>query len=229
MAGKPRHWLRRYLDVGWESNVPTWWASSLHFAGGVLFTLVAAVHRRAGHGTGLPWAYFALVLFTFSADEATLIHERTRHLTALLWPDHPFDEYSWLAVGIPVGLALLVLTVLAARALSSPSNRLVILGLVVFFAGALGLEMVHVYLNPRIEVNFLWVLVYHVEELLEMWGVGIMVGAALAGVRYQVRRPGVLVHPAAVDISSDVPTGPDDLRAPGRWGPCAAAAGARRT
>lgn len=158
------------------------------------------------------------MLFAFSADEATLIHERTRHLTALPWPNHPFNEYSWLAVGIPVGLLLVAATFFAARALSALSRTLVLTGLLVFFAGALGMEMVHVILNPRIEVNFLWVLVYHIEELLEMWGVGIMLTAALAGVRYQVRPPAVLVHPAAVDLPAG--TGPRaeaaDLTAPGR-------------
>lgn len=209
-------WLRRYLDVGWESNVPTWWASSLHFAGGVLFVLVALVHRLAGRGTGLPWAFFALMLFAFSADEATLIHERTRHLTALLWPDHPFNEYSWLAVGIPLGLVLLALTFFAVRRLSALSRRLVVLGLVVFFSGALGMEMVHVILNPRIEVNFWWVLVYHVEELLEMWGVGIMLCAALAGVRYQARPPAVVLHPASVDPAVSDPEAEPELMAQGR-------------
>ncbi|SOC56027.1 hypothetical protein [Ornithinimicrobium cerasi] len=192
------HWLRDFLDVGREGNVPTWWSSSLHLLAAGALTVVALVHRQAGRGTGAAWAFFALLHLAFSADEATLIHDRARRLTTLVAPDHPFgDGYAWLGVGIPLGIAVLVAAVLAARGLPALPRRLVLLGLGVFFLGAVGFEILHAAVAPYLEVGFTWVAIYHVEELLEMWGVVIVLAGALTGVRHRPAGATVVLEPTA--------------------------------
>lgn len=186
LTGRPyddyEGWLRKYLDVGRESNAPTWWSASLlvvaamHY---VLAALVAGLKSRAA----LPWLAVAVLLVAFSADEATLIHDRARHLTDLLAPGNTL-HHAWLGVGIPLALLVLVVAVLVARSLPATARRLLLVGLGVFFTGAVGMELVHSLLGPRMELGVVWVAIYHLEELLEMWGVSLVLVAPLAVLRW---------------------------------------------
>lgn len=186
------HWLRHYLDVGRESNLPTWWSASLLLAAGIAYLAVAVLSRRERPRTALAWTAFAGLLLLFSADEASLIHDRARHLTDLLLPDNEIF-HAWIVVGIPLALVIVVGAVILSRALPSRSRRLLLLGLGIYFLGALGLETLHSVLDGHLEIGFVWVAIYHVEELLEMWGVVVMLAAVPAAVRYRRSDGGVVL------------------------------------
>lgn len=189
-------WLRHYLDVGREGNFPTWWSASLHLLAAAAFTVVGLIYLRTTRSSGLAWLLFALMLLAFSADEASLIHDRARHLTNLLAPENDLDDgYAWLGVGIPVALGVLLVAGLSARRLPVRPRRLLLLGTGIFLLGAVGMEIVHSEVSPHLEIGFVWVAIYHLEELLEMVGVSVILAAPLAAVRYRFLGPALVLEP----------------------------------
>lgn len=186
-----------YLNVGVEANVPTWWSGTVLAVAAATLLLLAWLLRTDGRPGVWPTVAIAALLLAFSLDEMVSIHEHLFRVGRLLVSAQTLP-FVWLAVGIPLALAIIVVVGLLARGLPSATRPLLLAGLLTFFAGAVGMELVGSQLHPTRGVESpLAVAVYHVEELLEMLGAALMAVAPLRAVRVTPGAPGITLHVAA--------------------------------
>lgn len=193
---------RAWFDVGNENNLPTWWNAALLMVAAALASVVACVSwngRRAKSPGTAVWWLIGLLLAALSLDEVASLHERLGRLADAALPGHGFT-YAWLAVGIPMALALLTGTVFVTRSLAVVPRRLLLAGLLVLFAGAVGLEAANdilVRLSDQADAHnpHLFHVIYHAEELLELLGACLLVTAPLSSVQVNHYPDGVVVKP----------------------------------
>lgn len=177
--------VRVFFDVAGERNLPTWWNTGLLLMAGALSVAVGLLRRPArldGRGGWAAWGGLGALLALMSLDEFAGIHERLDGLWRRLVGDNPLPAFEWLMLGVPVAGAVVVFLWLCARVLPASSMALYVVGIVVFFLGALGAEAVVVAAGVPLD-SWAYVASYHVEELLEFTGSALLVVAPLAAVR----------------------------------------------
>lgn len=191
-----QHSVRGWFDVGNEGNLPTWWNTTLLIAAATLSAAAAVLHRIIGDASWSAWAGLAAVVALLSLDEAAGLHERLRFLSDAVLPQHGFT-YSWLVVGIPLGIAVLAAVVLLGRRIERTSRRLFVLGLAVLLAGAVGLETANdLLMQARGGAlpeggSLVFHTIYHLEELLELIGASLLLAAPLASLRVEAADGGL--------------------------------------
>ncbi|MGC5616605.1 hypothetical protein [Georgenia sp. Z1491] len=183
------------FDVALESSVATTWSTMLMTAGAVLCGVCAWLVRRQRTGAAWPWGLLALGLAAFAVDEASSLHERLPLVVDRIGIDASLN-YVWLVLGIPLAIAVVAGVVVCGLRLPRTARRLMVTGILVFFAGAIGVEMLTgelVTLAPDVHNRYLSELI-HTEELLELIGIGIAACAPLSALRVTPRRadPGEL-------------------------------------
>lgn len=187
--GSPYNRLRHFLSLDAETTLQAWYSSIQWFVAGCLYgVLFISAHRSRLRGT-LAIGLFASMCVAFSLDEIAWIHEwlgqqldvflpgGDRSNTILsrtgLWP---------FLIGIPV-LIVLTTILLRARAIFFPFSprafRLLALGLVIMFTGALVVELMVNALERPVDYGGLHLFQHASEEFLEMLGVTIIVWSGL--------------------------------------------------
>jgi hypothetical protein len=222
-AGHPFQRLSNLFNLDTESTVPTWYSSMQWLCAGAMFALFAAHALRSRMRGALSIALLALACIVFSIDEVAEIHERvgfaadafmhngSREGTALwstgLWP---------FVIGIPV-IALLTVAVRGTRHIflkrAPHALMLLIIGFVVMFTGALGVELASNLIDASAPHGG-WFLTQVVsEEFMEMLGVTLIAWSAsslLQAYEFELRMPAALpqqrvevtAHPAAAACAS---------------------------
>jgi MFS family permease len=167
--------VKEWLDIGGESNLPTWWNATLL----VLVALAALVaacfadrssERRAWWIVGLAAAYL-------SVDEATQLHERLAALGERSGLDLP--TYAWLVPGVIVAAIGATVLVVAGRALPPTTGARLGLALALFAFASLGLEALGGWLRDRTDDSPWFTLAIIVEEGVEMLACILAVGAII--------------------------------------------------
>lgn len=180
---------RAWFDVGNENNLPTWWNAIMLMFGSLAAMVVAFIHGpRVGTGRSprAAWSIIAVLLLLMGLDEIASVHERLGRIADAALPDHGFT-YAWLAVGIPLALIVTVAAVFITRGIGGVPRRLILVGLLVLFTGAVGLETANDLLVRFTDQQGpthpdLFHVIYHGEELLELIGAGLLVAAPLSSV-----------------------------------------------
>lgn len=155
------HDLYTFFAVSGEYGIAAYWNAALLalVAGAALLSGVLADARRHRWG----WFAIAAVTLFMSIDEATQIHERAADLVTV----NPFPTFTWVIVGIPLALLLVVVLTLATRGLEPLSRRRLGLALALYLLGALVLEALSGYFwrqqRPNVSEAF-----GTAEEFLEM-------------------------------------------------------------
>lgn len=168
----------RLLNVSIEGNIPTWWSATLLAVGGLSFLVRACALRAAkGWKKALPEGVVGLILVAMSIDDMSGIHEHLFWFAQRIAPN--LFAYNWLLIGIPIGIAVMVVVGFSVVHLPSEQRKMVLLGFLVFFSGALGLEGVgSAMASQGHHLGTAGTIVYHAEEFVEMCGAAIL---ALAG------------------------------------------------
>jgi hypothetical protein len=206
--------LRTYLDVFDETNLPTWWASSVLVSAALACGAVAAL---SGPGvTRRRWLLLAGLTAALSVDEATVLHERLDRVV-LAWLSPEDFPYLWVVPGLVLGLAVVVSVAGLTRAAPASARRRLLLGFGLLLGSALGGEAVQGLLVSEGLLGWPFVVTYHLEELGETLGaVALLAGAVHmldvvrepAGVRLRLRgavpQPSVGVGRQADDQLPDV-------------------------
>lgn len=179
-AGLGMGGLVRILNVDAEKSVPTWYAALGLAASCALLALSAAQARTSGRGFVAHWATLAAVFGLLSSDEIVGFHEAMGKALQRHVDFHGYLRYAWVLPAFP---ALAVLALSYRRFLSAllPRTRAsFLLSGALFVAGAVGLEMVGGKLDETLSRDStLYVLCYHVEELLELTGIALFNAALL--------------------------------------------------
>ncbi|MDP8222610.1 MAG: hypothetical protein P9L99_04565 [Candidatus Lernaella stagnicola] len=133
------HGLIPLFDLNAEANLPTWYSSMLLFAAALVAGRYAA---RIGTPRRRQWAMLSAVLLAFSVEEIASLHEQgSEAMQAALGLSGVFF-YAWVIPGMAVVALLAVVFFTFFRDMEPKLRRGLILGSLVFFGGALGLEMV---------------------------------------------------------------------------------------
>lgn len=177
--------LYHYFDLGKEANLPTF-ISSLYLLYSSSLAFLVVGYKKIGKGKLIYyWAGIAVGLLYMSIDEATEIHE------GIIGPlfAHFFGRgegiwsYGWYIPFIPL-LAILFLAYI--KFLYQISNKyafMLVLSGVIFFGGAVGIEMVQAYISyHRIEYGALYFALI-IEETFEMLGVVLLIYTLLEYLR----------------------------------------------
>jgi hypothetical protein len=221
--GHPFQRVSNLFNLDTESTVPTWYSSMQWFCAGAMFALFAFHALRARMRGALSIAVLALACIVFSIDEVAEIHERlgaaadvlmqhgSREGTALwstgLWP---------FVIGIPA-IAMLAIAVRGTRHIflrrAPRALVLLIIGFVVMFSGALGVELASNLIDATAQHGGWFLTQVVVEELMEMLGVTLIAWSAsslLQAYEFELRMPPALPqqrievrpHPAAAACAS---------------------------
>ncbi len=170
-----------WFNVDTEANLPSWWSTILLAGGGLLHFWGAWVARTTRTRGAAAWVLIGLLLLAMSLDEAASLHENLAQLRGVIQAPVDF-EYFWLAIGIPLAAVVLLVVVVSGLQMPVRSLVLLLLGFLVLFAGAVGVETIEsgqyrLGLGPEVAIS------YHREEALEMTGASLIAVAPLAGMR----------------------------------------------
>lgn len=208
-------WWRSFFEVNHETNLAAWWSSGLLLLGAIGFAVVGLVRRslRADRPLVLlAWLTPSALLAAMSLDEFTQIHERLGEVWEALpfTPENPLRAFQGLILGVPIAVAVIALLVLVALKLPRRTRALTVVGIVVFFVGAIGLEAVPLVFNIA-RASWVYHAVTHMEELTEMIGSSLLIVAPWAHLHLR-RAPGSLLVttdglPAAAEHDDAAPAG----------------------
>lgn len=173
--------LVRLVDVDEEMSFPNWYSSLALAASCALLGAIARVLHRSNRRERLGYWIFLIATFaSLSAEEIVGLHEAVSGRMHRLWHLGGFLAFSWV---IPAGVLLCLFVLGYLRflaALPAASRRGFVISGAVYVLGAVGMEMVGgkcIALYTRESLQYL--VVYHVEELLEMCGIALFNAALL--------------------------------------------------
>lgn len=176
-----RGWPARPVELfslGFEANVPTWYASSL------LVLCAAALVECAARAAidRLAWASLAAIFAFMSLDEAIEIHE---HLGGLV-PAHGVLFFSWvIPASVVVGALGLAYLRFLGRLPAIDRGRFALAG-AIYVGGALGMELPLGWWTERAgDDNLVYGMLDWVEETLELAGATLF----LLSLRDRLARP----------------------------------------
>lgn len=169
-------WLHRplvMLDMDYEVNLPTWYATLQLAVVGLLLALFAWTQlRRRVPGA---WALFipASMALYLSLDESAQLHERLRPLfeVDLL----PFSG-AWMLIAVPLFIVAVAVVIGLTRQHWQPQRvrRLLLAGLVTYVAAAGLLEVPHNFVEPN---SFAHLTLIFLEEMGELLAVTLVLWA----------------------------------------------------
>lgn len=176
------------FDLDVENNVPTWFSSMLLFLCAEMSFLIGYARRQQGDRYFPHWFGLAVVLLVFSAEEIAMIHEEVMLVVRHAFGLKGFFFYAWV---IPGGVIVLLLTAVFFRFflhLPHGCRLRIVLSAVVYFSGAIGMEMVGGWLESTHGGRdfLLYGLEVILEESLEMLGVWLLFATLLRYYRKEV-------------------------------------------
>jgi hypothetical protein len=170
--------LVRLFDIGNESNIPTWWSSTLLLACSALLAVIAKARGRRRSGVSLDWWALSAIFLILAIDEVAMIHEvlggavfGPMILRALGIADK-FPTVPWIVPYVP--LLLLFAAYFARFFLRLPRRtRIGFAGSAgLFVGGGVGVEAVaHAIVRQGPEYRTAHVALTVLEEFMEMAGV----------------------------------------------------------
>lgn len=181
----PAEWAR-YLDLGTEGNLPTFYSASLLLvlAAGCALRALLAVRRLVA-----AWVSIAAVAALLALDEATALHERFLDpLGQRLGGGEGLLRFAWVVPGSLLALGGTLLLLRATRRLPASTHRSLGLALAVFLAGALVVEAISGAVLEERGHDRVYLGAMTLEEGLEFAGVLIALRSVLGSL--SVRRDG---------------------------------------
>lgn len=174
------------LELDEERSLPTLFSSGLLAVAALLLGLTAWVRRRVGGPDVLPWALLGIVVSALALDEQLAMHETLiAPLREILGADGLL-HFTWIVPGSIVAAGLAVVFMRFAPRLHPSVRRLFTVAIVLFFAGAIGVEALGgLYASTQgSEEGLTYALITAFEETLEMLGsvtfvYGVIVNLAL--------------------------------------------------
>jgi hypothetical protein len=190
-----RDFTARLFDLDQEMNVPTVYSALAIAVCAALLAVIARsqrLHRSARHGR--PWLLLSLIFVGLALDELLSFHEELLGRIDLGGFSR-FTAFSWVVVGAGFVVILAVAFSRFLIALPATTRRLFLQAGVLFVGGSLGMEVLggH-YGGPGRQDSLAYLIVAHVEEVLEMAGIVVFLYALLAYLRRETPVVVVRLH-----------------------------------
>lgn len=176
---------QRLLGLNSEGGLPAAFSFLLLLSAGaaLAFTARVATDESSFVRYRGRWLVMSLALTAVAFDEAFAVHEELIDYMRYNFGVSGVFSYGWI---IPYGIAagaLCVLMIPPLRALPSRVRRLMLVGGVCYVSGAVGMEMVGGWLETNAAPQALYQAEVFVEELAEMIGIWVFLGAVLLVLR----------------------------------------------
>jgi hypothetical protein len=170
----------RRFDLNHEVNIPTWFSSAALLGSSLLLATIAILRRKSGGRFVGHWVVLSAVFLYLSIDEVAMLHEMFIRPMRHLLHAHGILYFTWV---VPAAVALVVLGLAYIRFffhLDTRTKLLFALAGVTFVGGAFGLELAGGVVAEGYGTDtMLFMVLTTIEELLEMLGVTIFIGALL--------------------------------------------------
>ena len=173
----PWRLIRRVVNITREDSVANFF-SSVQFllCAGVLWLIFFREQADSPKPMNWGWAILAIIFMYLGMDDATRLHERIggtfeQYMDTIQKVDTFFPTYAWQLVFAPVLLGIgLYILYFVFRRLKDWHLKRMILGGLVCFAVAVGLDALEGMNIPALETHRVLHYMKLVEELLEMFG-----------------------------------------------------------
>lgn len=174
------------FDLDADQNIPTWYSSSMLL---ICAVLLAAVTATAGGIQRLYWGGLSVSFLYLSADEASSIHEKARPILGSWLNAGDFVDYIWVVLYGPLVLIFALAYLRFLRDLPIDTRGLFLAAGLLYVGGALGMEVVDgLYATFYGTSNLVYILLTHLEELLEMFGMSVFVYSLLLYISVHVQK-----------------------------------------
>ncbi|MFN8374695.1 MAG: hypothetical protein U0694_17670 [Anaerolineae bacterium] len=169
-----------FVNVTFESNLPSWYSTLLIAASAALVALIAYLHHRKHDRFTVRWAVLSVIFFYLSLDEATALHERFTEPLRLALNTENFLYFAWSIVG-----ALFVMVVAFGYwrllwALPPRIRRLLLLSALIYVGGALFIDAVSAFWFRDDNLSLTYHAIATIEEFCEMTGISLFIYALLS-------------------------------------------------
>ena len=189
---EPSSQLVQLLDVRSEQNLPTWFVVAVLAVAAVAHASVGWLSGVAGRPSS-PWFVTAALLALLSLDDAASLHERLEPVGRALGGGGGVTHFAWVVPGVLVAAVLAGVTARSVRRLPTPARASVAVGMGMVLAAAVLLEALGGLVLSTQGDGARYILVSHVEELVESLGAVVLLGAALVAVDVRATEGGVRV------------------------------------
>lgn len=177
------------VNLSGESNIPTWFTSSIFLVCSLLLYLIALAKYQSRDSCRHHWAGLAFVFILLSLDATATIHDWLLEQDLVsTWNTRGFLFFPWVIPGwIFVGL----MTVIYFRfvfALPAQTRNLFIGSAIIYITGALVFEMMSAYLMDFYTDETIWRgLVATIKQSLELLGIITFIYGLLTYIRSQIK------------------------------------------
>ena len=179
--------LNRFLNVGSEKSLPTWYSSIALLFCALLLGIIAQFKKHAKDAFAKHWSLLAIIFALLSLDEIATIHELASiPMREALGATGVF-YFAWV---IPAGVLVILLGLFFLRFVQHLDKKTRILFIVsgfVFLSGAIAIEMLAASLYEDYQAGLRSVIAYEkvteLEEFFEMGGIVLFIYTLLAYIR----------------------------------------------
>lgn len=174
------HETRVLWDTATEANIWTWTSVTVLMLGAYAHLATAYLRWNSCRSAAFLWVMTAGLLAAMSLDDLAALHERLFHYGVLLGGGAGLTFFAWVIPGAFVALGICIAFGFLIRKLYGRPRRYLVSGLAIFFGGALGVEMIGASVTEQEGYSNLYVVIYHIEEMMEALGASLLLGAGLA-------------------------------------------------
>lgn len=175
------------LEANSEIAIATWYASFLLLLCAGLVFVIVLHERQTGSPTWKQWGLLSALFLLLTIDESASLHEMVGNYLYEQYSTGGLLRFAWIVPGAALVVAMTVFFWRFFGALPDRLWRWFLLGAVVYFGGAVGMEAIGGYYSSTVgEDNMVYELLTNIEELLEMLGAVTFVHAILSYMRQRV-------------------------------------------
>ena len=169
------------FSVNAEQTIPTWYSTIQLFVSAILLGVITAVKRQNHDPYTRYWAGLSLIFLYLSLDEGASIHEIFSDTLEVFYTPSGYLTFAWLIVFVPLVIIIGLLYLRFLFHLPSRIRNLFILAGFFYIGGAMVIEAISAnrYFADG-GVTFPYLAIATVEELLEMWGITLLIYTLLS-------------------------------------------------
>jgi hypothetical protein len=167
------------FSVNKEGNIPSFYSALALLFCSLLLAIISASKKREKDYAAIYWRGLSWIFLYLSIDEAASIHELSTHPFRKALGAQGFLYYTWI---VPFGLLVLIFIGLYSRFVFSLPKKIKILFITagsIFLFGSLGMEAIGGFWDELGTSNFLYSMIFTLEESLEMIGVLVFIYALM--------------------------------------------------
>jgi len=178
----------KLFDLNTEGNFPTLFSTLLLGFAALLLFLIFVKKRLLKEADKNYWIFLSAVFLFLALDESLQIHEKVTNIINLIGTDKEvsliserpgFLKYVWVVPYFLCVVGVFIVLYQFLWRLPSVTRNLFLMGGIIFCCGAVGLEFLQGHYDTLMGQNNYTVVLYTIEEAMEMIGVIIFIYALL--------------------------------------------------